>query len=309
MNLVKHYQCMRIAIVTACAAVGTDEDEPLLLAALAEVGADVEVVAWDDAVADWSVFDLAVVRSTWDYTLRRDAFLAWATVTAGQTRLRNGPDVLAWNTDKTYLRELAAAGVPVVPTTFLTPDNEVRFPAANGGFVVKPSVSAGSRDTARYTASETTLGRDHAQRLLNAGRTVLVQPYQDSVDSRGETALMFVNGRFTHAARKAALLAVGRPPTADELFAAETMTSAVPTTAERDVAEAVLAATPFAPADLLYARVDLVEGSDGRPLLLELELVEPSMFLSYAPAQAVSRFAAAIITSGLPVKARRGVCE
>jgi hypothetical protein len=84
--------------------------------------------------------------------------------------LRNSPDVLAWNTDKTYLRELAAAGVPVVPTTFLGPDDEVRLPAGNGGFVVEPSVSTGSRNTARYTADEVTAAQDHAQRLLNAGR-------------------------------------------------------------------------------------------------------------------------------------------
>lgn len=84
--------------------------------------------------------------------------------------------------------------------------------------MVKPSVSAGSRDTARYAASEMAAARDHVQRLLEAGRTVLVQPYQDSVDIRGATALMFVNGRFSHAARKAALLAVGRPPTTEQVF-------------------------------------------------------------------------------------------
>jgi hypothetical protein len=144
-------------------------------------------------------------------------------------------------------------------------------------------VSAGSRDTARYTADEMTVAQDHVQQLLNAGRTVLVQPYQDSFDIRGETALVFVNGRFSHAANKAALLAVGQPPIADKLFAIEKMAAAVPTTVERDLAEAVLAVTPFQPAALLYARVDLIDGSDGRPLLLELELVEPSMFFSFAP--------------------------
>lgn len=112
---------MRIAIVTARAAVGTDEDQLILLAALSAVGADAQVVPWDDPVADWEEYDLAVVRSTWDYSWRRDEFLAWARTTAGHTRLCNGPEVLEWNTDKTYLRELAGAGVPVVPTTFLAP--------------------------------------------------------------------------------------------------------------------------------------------------------------------------------------------
>ncbi|MFN2477890.1 MAG: hypothetical protein ABR615_01780 [Pseudonocardiaceae bacterium] len=129
---------MRIAIVTARTAVGTDEDEPLLIAALSAAGADVEIVAWDDPVGEWSAFDPAVVRSTWDYTLRRDEFLAWGTAAARRTRLRNARTCSHGNIDKTYLRELAAAGVPVVPTTFLGPDDEVRLPAGNGGFVVKP---------------------------------------------------------------------------------------------------------------------------------------------------------------------------
>lgn len=106
----------------------------------------------------------------------------------------------------TYLRDLAIAGVPVVPTTFMTPDDEMRLLAGDGDFVVKPSVSAGSRDTARYTVSDMAAAQDHVQRLLDEGRTVLVQPYQHSVDIRGETALVFVNGRFSHAANKAAVL-------------------------------------------------------------------------------------------------------
>ncbi len=286
---------MRIAIVTARTAAGMDEDEQMLLAALSVVGADARVVAWDDPTADWGRYELAVVRSTWDYSWRRDEFLAWARSTAGRTRLRNGPDILAWNTDKTYLRELATAGVPVVPTTFLAPGDDVRLPSGDGELVVKPSMSAGSRNTARYTARETVAARRHAEQLLMAGNTVMVQPYQDSVESRGETALLFVHGRFSHAVNKAALLTVGTPPTSERLFATEKLSAAVATAAERDVAEVVLDAAPFARNELLYARVDLLEGSDGTPLLLELELVEPSMFLSYAQPHAVSCFAAAIM--------------
>jgi len=289
-------QSVRIAIVTARAAVGADDDEPLLLSALAAAGADVDVVAWDDPDARWDAYDLAVVRSAWDYTSRLAEFLAWARATGARTRLRNGADVLAWNTDKTYLRELAAAGVPVVPTTFLAPGDDVVMPP-DTELVVKPSVSAGSRNTARHAADAHAAARQHAEDLLAAGHTVLVQPYQPSVDVRGETAMLFVGGRFSHAASKAALLAPGRAPSADKLFATEMTSVAGPLAAEREVAEAVLDAAPFARDELLYARVDLVEGTDGTPLLLELELAEPSMFLPLAPPPAVAAFAAAIVAA------------
>jgi glutathione synthase/RimK-type ligase-like ATP-grasp enzyme len=289
---------MRIAIVTARAAMGTDEDEPLLRAALSEAGASTDVVAWDDESADWPSYDLAVVRSTWDYAPRRDEFLAWAQATAAVTRLRNEPDVLAWNTDKGYLAELAAAGIDVVPTTVLRPGDDVPLPE-EGEFVVKPAVSAGSLDTARYSRVEAELARGHVRRLFDADRTVLVQPYQTSVEEQGETALLFVDGRFSHAARKGALLrAGGYPGAADgELFAAESMSPTVPTPAERALAEATLEAAPFDRTSLLYARVDLVAGMDGAPLLLELELAEPSMFLAHARRHVVGAFARSIVAA------------
>ena len=283
---------MHIAIVTATSAIGTDDDEPLLVAALRDARATVDVMTWDDPAADWDAFDVAVIRSTWDYSTRRAEFLDWARAAAGRTRLRNGPDVLAWNTDKTYLRELA--GVPVVPTTFLEPGDDVVLPP-DTELVVKPSVSAGSRNTARYAPDALAAAVDHAGSLLAAGRTVMVQPYQASVDTRGETALLYVGGRFSHAASKAALLTPGHVLSAEKLFATEKMTPTVPTGAERELAEAVLDAAPFPRSDLLYARVDVVDGPDGAPLLLELELAEPSMFLPQAPPAATGAFAAAIL--------------
>jgi glutathione synthase/RimK-type ligase-like ATP-grasp enzyme len=283
---------MHIAIVTAASAAGTDEDEPLLLAALRAAGAAVDVAVWDDEGVAWDAYDVAVIRSTWDYSTRRAEFLDWARHTAGRTRLRNGPDVLAWNTDKTYLRELA--GVPVVPTTFLEPGDDVALPAGVE-LVVKPSVSAGSRNTARHAPDALAAAVDHAEQLLAAGRTVMVQPYQASVDTRGETALLYVGGRFSHAANKGALLTPGNVPSADKLFATEKMSAVEPTAAEREVAEAVLDAAPFPRSELLYARVDLVAGPDGSPLLLELELAEPSMFLPQAPPAATAAFAAAVL--------------
>lgn len=288
----------RIAVVTARAAVGTDEDDPILLAALAGVGAEASVVPWDDRSVDWAAYDLGVVRSTWDYALRRAEFLGWARATAAVTRLHNDPDVLAWSTDKAYLAELAAAGVPIVPTTVLRPGDNPQLPDSEE-YVVKPAVGAGSVDTARYSPGERVRALSHVRRLLDTGRDVLVQPYQASVDERGETALLFVAGRYSHAARKGALLRAGGDSGAadGELFAPESMSATQPAAAELALAEQALDAAPFDRESLLYARADLVAGADGNPLLLELELAEPSMFLAHAPHEAVTGFARSIVTA------------
>jgi len=289
-----------VALVTAAAARGTDEDEPLLLAALSAAGVAAEVVAWDDPSVQWARYDRAVVRSTWDYAGRRGEFLDWADHVGTLTQLLNGPSVLRWNTDKAYLRELDARGVPVVPTWWLSPGGEVVLPDLPGDVVVKPTVSAGARDIGRYPP--TGPGRAGAAllagRLLNAGRQVMVQPYIASVDHVGERALLFVDGRFSHAIGKDAILTgtgerlfgEDRP----ELFAAQQLRPLDPSPEELAVAQAALRALELSPGDILYGRVDLVSRDDGKPLLLELELTEPSMFLRAGPPQAAVTFARAI---------------
>ena len=253
------------------------DDHPLL-PALAARGIDAEPVVWS-APADWDAYDLVVVRSCWDYTTRREEFLAWA---ASVPRLANSAAVLAWNTDKRYLAMLASAGVPVVPTTFVAPGEPYEVPAHE--HVVKPTVSAGARDTARFAAGESSLA--HAQALLSAGRDVMVQPYATAVDTDGETAVVTFDGAHSHAAGKAAVLARGAGHPDDVEITARTATGA-----ERALADRVLALVPGGP--LLYARVDLVPGQDGGPLLMELELTEPCLFLATS-AGAAGRFADAV---------------
>jgi glutathione synthase/RimK-type ligase-like ATP-grasp enzyme len=271
---------------------GGDADDAGLPAALG--GAD--FVLWDDPAADWERYDVVVVRSTWDYHLRRDAFLAWADRLG--SRLVNPPAVLAWNTDKRYLHEIAAAGLPVVETALVEPGAPFAAPA--GEYVVKPTVSAGSRDTARFGAEAAARDEDAARAaalvaaIHASGRTAMVQPYVASVDARGETAMLFFDGRFSHAIHKGPLLTRGEEPT-EEVFAAETIEARDPTDAERTVAQRIVgwSAERFG-GPLAYARVDLVEDAEGAPLLLELELTEPSLFLTCA-AGAAERFAAAVL--------------
>jgi glutathione synthase/RimK-type ligase-like ATP-grasp enzyme len=212
----------------------------------------------------------------------------------------NAPRVVRWNTDKHYLSELARAGVPVIPSTFIEPgENPERalgaFLASHTAaeFVVKPSVGAGSRDAQRHVRTQADPALTQAQRLLDAERSVLLQPYLESVDTDGETALMFFDGRFSHAIRKGPLLPRGSTASpAVGLFAPEKVTSRTPGADELRVAEQVLAALPFeAP---LYARVDLIRDSQGAPTLLEIELTEPSLFFAHASG-AAERFAAEVV--------------
>jgi glutathione synthase/RimK-type ligase-like ATP-grasp enzyme len=263
---------LRVALA-GCTAI-RDPDEELLVGALARLGVQAEPHPWDSD-ADWSSYDLVVVRSTWDYVGRRDEYLAWA---ESVPRLANPASVLRWNTEKTYLARLAAAGVPVVPTSW-----DGTLPA--GEVVVKPTISAGARDTARYPADRVDEARAHVERLQAEGRGVMVQPYLRVVEEAEETSVLFFAGEYSHGARKGPVLDGPEPrsPGDTEIGPRE------PSAAERAVAEQVLAAVGE---PLLYARVDLLPGPDG-PLLLELEVTEPYLFLGTADG-AADRFAAAV---------------
>ncbi|MFF8483133.1 ATP-grasp domain-containing protein [Streptomyces antibioticus] len=277
----------RIALVTCRPGpeVAADRDLPVLEAALRAAGADARAVAWDEPGTDWAAFDLAVIRSTWDYSWRAAEFLAWARETAAVTRLANPAEVVAWNADKRYLGELAAAGVPTVPTAYLAPGEAVALPEGRE-FVVKPTSGAGARFAARYTPDEHDTAVRQLARMHAEGFTAMVQPYVKGIDSGGERALQFFGGRLLHASRKGPVLAPGTPYDARKV-AHPDLTRHRPTSGELDVAEralaTALAAVPVAAHELLYARVDLVDDEDGRPQVMELELVEPNLFLFLHP--------------------------
>lgn len=277
---------MRIAWATGADFHEVDADLPLLTAAATDAGIDAEVVVWDDAAVDWDAYDLVVVRSCWDYVPRRDAFLAWA---ESVPRLANPAGVLRWNTDKTYLRQLADADVAVVETAWSVRSADA-LPEAEE-WVVKPTISAGSADTARWSDPERAVA--HSRSLLDAGRPTMVQPYVASVDTEGETGLLIFGQAYSHAFRKGALLvADGDPrglPELEEDIASRDATSEQVAFAER----AVSVARDLVGDDLLYARVDVVTGPDGDLRLMELELTEPSFFLDHTPTGAAA-FATAL---------------
>ncbi|MET9864862.1 MULTISPECIES: hypothetical protein [unclassified Streptomyces] len=290
----------RIALVTYDSGPepSKDQDLPLLVRALREAGAEAVAVPWDDPGADWGGFDLAVIRSTWDYSWRAEEFAAWVERCGKLTRLANPPVVVRWNTDKRYLGDLAAAGVPVVPTRYIAPGEPAGLPELDGRaehpehaeydehaeyveYVIKPTSGAGARFAARYTPDEHETAVRQLARMHAEGFTAMVQPYVRSIDTAGERALQFFGGRLLHASVKGAVLAPGTPYDADKV-AHPDLRPWEPTAAELAVAERALAAVPGG-AELLYARVDLVTGPDGEPCVMELELVEPNLFLGLHP--------------------------
>ena len=250
---------------------------------------------WDDPAVDWTAYDLVVVRQTWDYTGRREAFLRWAASLAG--RIENPAEVIAWNTDKRYLLDAQRAGLAVVPTAYLAPGAAAAVQDAGGAYVVKPSVSAGARDTVVFGpgAAEAARAAALVADIHRSGRTAMVQPHVASVDVRGETGLYFYGGAFSHAIAKGAVLERGAD-VVDDLGFRQPVAPREPSGAEMDLAERAVAwlAERFGEVPA-YVRVDVVLGdANGTPQLLELELIEPSMWFAHAPAGAEERFAAVL---------------
>lgn len=261
---------MRVALATCAEIPGLEPDDRLLLPALAAHGIDAAPAVWDDRDVDWSAFDLVVLRSTWDYAERRDEFLGWA---RRLRRVLNGVPLLEWNTDKRYLEDLPAA----VETTFVPPG--APFEPPPGPFVVKPSVSAGGRSSARFDPDDRAAAHDLVARIHGKGRTAMIQRFVDGE----EKALVYIGGVYSHALRRRVPL-----PSCGErevLYLEEELSPAEATRQERQTAEAALAR---APGDPLYARVDLLGGA-----VLELELTEPSLYFEFGDGSA-ERLATAI---------------
>lgn len=288
------FPAMRVALLTVRPLPEPDPDEPLLLRALRERGISVEMVDWR-APGDLSRFDLAVLRSTWDYHEDPTAFRAFVDAADRTTKLLNPASVLRANLDKRYLRSLRDHGVPVVPTRFVARGESAATALAEvpwARFVVKPSISAASARTRTFEAGDPD-AVGHLSALLATGGA-LVQDYLPSVEGRDgatpERAFVVIDGVLTHGVEK-------RPRFEGE---DESVSSAIqPSSAERALVEQALAAwsAAYGPAPLLYGRVDLMRGADGEPLVSELELLEPSLFLLQHP-PALQRLARAIEREG-----------
>lgn len=257
-----------------------EADDRPLHAALEGWGARVHTPAWDDPAVDWSAYDVALIRTTWDYHLRRDAFVAWAEAVEARTVLLNPARVVRWNTHKSYLRDLEARGVPVIPTIWLPAGQppEVARRLAEAGWsrgFLKPAVGATAHGTLRFEAGALARAEAHAAALVRADEALL-QPYLAAVETMGERSAIVIDGVVTHWVRK--IPVPGDYRVQDDHGASDVRHA--PTPEERALVERTLEALGET---LAYARVDWLLDDRGRPLLTELEAVEPSLFLRHGP--------------------------
>lgn len=272
----------RIAIATCAGYEALKGDDALLREALRARGCEADSVVWDDERADWAGFDLCLVRSTWDYHEKHGEFLAWARRVEGETALHNPADLIAWNSDKTYLRELGERGVRIVPTVWVKggagADLE-EILAAQGWeeAIVKPVVDLGAKNLHRVRAGDNE-GKQALETVLER-HEAMVQPFLPSLEEQGELSLVYIEGKLSHTVRK-------RPAAGD--FRVQSIWGGSFERAEPEPRHVELGEQAISQLDAppLYARIDLVEDLDGNPCLIELELIEPNLYLSEAPATA-----------------------
>ena len=267
-----------------------DPDDRLAVDALARRGLSAAPAVWNDASVDWSNAGTCIVRSTWDYHLHFDRFMEWAAhVDAVARALYNPLSVIRWNAHKSYVRQLSEMGAPMVPTAWIARGESADVGAIVRRLgwkraVVKPAVGLATRGVLAFDATDDGIAKAqrHAAGLL-ADHDVMLQPFIASVEREGERALVFIGGEYSHAASKTAFQPLAAAGEAGEL----------PVVADADEIAVARAVIRLAAPDLLYARVDLVRDDSGKPLVIELELVEPSLFLGMHP-EAPERFASAL---------------
>jgi glutathione synthase/RimK-type ligase-like ATP-grasp enzyme len=283
---------VRVAFVTYSGLPGLSADDQPLVPALETRGVAAEAAAWDDPAVAWDAYDALVIRSTWNYHTAFTDFTAWiARVESLGVPTWNPPEVLRWNASKTYLRDLAARGIDVVPTRWVERGSEATISAVltEAGWpdaVVKPAISASAYETWRVAADRVTPDVESRFRDLTRRGDVMVQPFLTELARDGEWSLMFIGGEYSHAVLK-------RPRAGDFRVQHEHGGSVESRDVPAHLVDAAHAAVESARSPLLYARVDGCE-IDSRFVLMELELLEPSLFLGSAPG-AAERFAEAMV--------------
>ncbi|HEY6732152.1 MAG TPA: hypothetical protein VI039_14145 [Solirubrobacterales bacterium] len=279
----------RIAIATCADYPELKGDDELLCEALRARGCEAESVVWDEKGVEWSSTNLCLVRSTWDYHDKYERFLAWTREVEATTALHNPAGLIAWNSDKSYLRQLTERGVRTVPTLWVEPGSDLDLATALAErsweeAVVKPTVDLGAKNLHRVRAGDEVQGA--LEDVLTRGKA-MVQPFFPSLEAEGELSLIYIEGNLSHAVRK-------RPANGD--FRVQSIWGGTFAAAESGAKQEALAKQALATLTEppLYARIDLVNDLEDNPALIELELIEPNLYLSTNPT-ATDRLAEAVL--------------
>ena len=271
---------MKIALVSCEDLPDWEVDDQPLFKAFTDLGVDVVRPAWTETI-DWGSFDACLLRTTWDYTHHLNEFLKWVDRVSVITRLFNGPDIIRWNADKRYLKQLSEQRVPIAPTIWLEEERDIAALLKQQGWTrafLKPIVGACAQDTLRFTVEQV----DQAQDLLRSvlpQSGMMLQPYLQRVETEGEFSTLYFDGRLSHAVQKIPVLGDYR---VQDDFGASDKAIEVPD-GLRALSELVLSKIP---AGWLYARVDALRTDEKTWVLNELEMIEPSLFLRHSPTAA-----------------------
>lgn len=268
----------RVALVSSHEYIDEDPDIPITIHALEDIGIHARAVAWDDSSINWESFKLVVIRSCWDYPLRHEEFLAWARTVPN---LANPFNVVKWNIDKRYMQILESRGVGIIPSRW--DPSRIDDLTDSSEWVIKPTISASTKDTFRTTSGTEAIRL--AGTLRAQGRSAIVQPYISEIESVGEVALVYVDGVRVHAIRKGPSLFLSSAE-ASRNVVEKTYEPADVSESIWQVADNVLKITEniVSPSEhLLYARIDIIPLLTFPPPVMEVELIEPTLFLSIQP--------------------------
>ncbi len=261
--------------VLVCAKYGKQtpyQDDAYLCERLKEAGCDADITVWDDERIDYSDYDLAIIRSCWDYDMRVEEFLDKMKQISQKTHLVNSYKLIENNSDKRYLKELQDRGIRIIPTIIAEQPKEIKIPSLWKKVVVKPTVSASGKDTYLCEGKEFEKIKEICEVLYQKNKIPMLQQYFSSVETFGEHSSVVIDGQITFTMKKI--------PAKDSFLVHQYLGgSYIPVETSQEEVEFVKDLLQKLKQKPIYMRVDYLKGYEGRFYLLELEQIEPNLYL------------------------------
>ena len=273
---------MKLALLTCTNLPTWEEDDRFFHAALDMAGIEWSLLAWDSDT-DWSTFDVTLIRTTWDYVDRREQFSERLKEIASQTYLVNPVEIVEWNLEKTYLKDLEDAGIPIAPTVWIDEKidlNEVMTSRGWGRGFLKPVVGACAVDTKRFTVNEIASVQVWLNTLVDQGEKMMLQPYLEPVETVGEYSVIYFGQRLSHCVQK--IPVKGDYRVQDDYGASDHPIEPIDYPQMMHVADATLRYLHERFSNVLVIRMDFLKMSDGQFVINEVEMIEPSLFFRHS---------------------------